>query len=90
MNTSPHILPHLFETQVRPALNNEGFTDEKLDRLQGFLAPYLNRTDTSQRYPGIYADELDQTMEYLRAHPDATHFDSHEINLIDAELRKHL
>lgn len=90
MNTSPHILPHVFATQVRVALNDKGFNDEKLDRLEGFFAPYLNRADTTTRYPGIYADELDQTMEYLRAHTDAAHLDAHELNLVDAELRRHL
>jgi hypothetical protein len=90
MNNAPHITPQIWQRQVRPALNDAGFNDQKLDRIEGFFSAYLNRADQLDRYPGIYADELDKTIGYMRENPDATHFDSHEIDLIDAELRRHL
>lgn len=90
MNNAPHITPLVFQRQIRPELNSQGFRDEKLDRIEGFFAPYLNRADTMDRYAGIYADELDKTIEYMRANPDSTHLDSHELDVVDAEFRKHL
>ncbi|MGH7175091.1 MAG: hypothetical protein ACREGR_01890 [Minisyncoccia bacterium] len=90
MNNNPHITPQVCERQIRPALNAHGFNDQKIDHVESALAPYLNRADQIDRHAGVYGDELDQTMHYLRAHPDATHFDAHQLDLIDSTLRKHL
>lgn len=86
----PRITDQEFEQHVRPELRSAGMTDERLDQLQGYFVASLNRPDGQSRQRGIYADELESTMSYLREHPDSTHFDSHELDLIQSTMQKYL
>jgi hypothetical protein len=89
-DSRPRITEQEFVNHVRPQLYRAGFTHEKLDRLQSMFESSLDRTAGAGRQRGIYADELEHTMSYMRAHPDATHFQPHQLDLVHSTMSAYL
>jgi hypothetical protein len=87
----PRVTPLEWKEYVRPHLSEQGFTDHQLDRLEAmFEQSFQSNPATPDWKPGIDQAALDQTMKYLRAHPDAAIFDAHQLDLIQAELQKYI
>ncbi len=87
----PRVTPQVFQRQVRPALMDHGFTEHQINQVETvFHESLASNPDIPSWKPGIDANTLDQTMQYMRAHPSATAVGPEHWNTVEEILRSHI
>ena len=87
----PRVTQQEWKERVRPALSSEGIKDWQLDKLEGLFEQSFQENPAIPAWkPGIDQAALDQTISYIKSHPDAVPFDAHQLELIQSILEKYI
>jgi uncharacterized protein YpmB len=83
----PRVTPKEFK-KVRSELASEGLSKKKRDRVEGLLDSDMNEKRKVEQ--GISEDEIDEKIEYMKAHKNIHGLTDKEIEEVDKALRKRL
>ncbi|HVW82583.1 MAG TPA: hypothetical protein VHC68_01395 [Candidatus Paceibacterota bacterium] len=87
----PRVTPHEFQHYVRPELLNKGFTEHQINQVEtAFHESLAGNPHLPSWKPGVDAENLAQTMQYMRAHPGATMVGPHHWDAVNEVMEKYI
>jgi hypothetical protein len=76
---------------VRPVLSNHGFTEHQINQVEAaFHSSLMGDPNHPSWKAGIDKKTLDQTMEYMSKHPDATSVGPHHWETVRQVMERNI
>ena len=83
------VTPHEFMHDVRPTLSSRGFTEHQINQVEtAFHSSLMGDPNHPAWKAGVDKKTLDETMGYMRKHPDATAVGQHHWDIVQ-EVMEH-
>ena len=76
--------------KVRGDLANQGFSKIQRDRIEAIFKPDLYETPTEAHKKGLEEGEINARIQWLRENKSKHNFSDHQIDEVEADLKKRL
>lgn len=88
-STKPRVTDKEFK-KVRGEMVEQGFSKKQRDRAEAIFKPDLYETPTPSHKKGLEVGEIDARIKWLRENKSKHSFSDHQIDEMEADLKKRL
>jgi hypothetical protein len=88
-SSKPRVTEKEFK-KVRSDMLNQGFNKIQRDRAEAIFKPDLYESPTSTHKRGLEEDEIDARIKWMRENKSKHNFNDHQIDEMEADLKKRL